>query len=249
MKILIFTAKSIGLCLTNFLLINYPEDNYEIVVCGPDGNEICSKLKNKCENVNALSPEVLKTLEEREDQCFDWLLNLWGSHIFNSKILSKAKDSVNIHPSYLPFGRGSDPVVWALRHDLPAGATLHRITEEIDSGEVWCQEIVEYDFKCTGGKIYEKVILTCKNLFFFNWENIREHKIFPKSITSADFPVKKRRQLLEDRVIELKNDTAEYSFIRKVLANDFGEKYSAELVYNKKSYAIRIYLEEIKTED
>ncbi len=43
---------------------------------------------------------------------------------------------VNIHNSYLPFNRGSDPNMWSLVDDTPRGVTLHFIDEKLDKGLV-----------------------------------------------------------------------------------------------------------------
>ena len=70
-------------------------------------------------------------LLEKEENYFDWLLNLWGNYIFSAELISRAHRSLNIHPSFLPYGRGSDSVVWSIRYGHPAGVTLHQITNEI----------------------------------------------------------------------------------------------------------------------
>lgn len=244
MRILIFTSKDIGLSLTEYLLVHFPEDEYEIIVCGPGDAEISIKLAEKCDKVWCLSEKVLEAICEKEDSHFDWLINLWGGHIFERKLLLKARDTLNIHPSFLPFGRGSDPVVWALRYEFPAGATLHRITEKLDAGDVWCQEKVCVRFENKGHEIYDKVVRACKDLFFAHWKEIRNHKIEPKRLNYDGCVVWKRRELLENRRIFLQKNMPEYMFLRTVLAYDFEDKYSAEVVFEDKLYSISIVLKE-----
>lgn len=49
--------------------------------------------------------------------------------------------AVNIHPSLLPAFKGVDPVFYArLRDSASLGVTLHRISPELDSGDVIAQE-------------------------------------------------------------------------------------------------------------
>ncbi len=46
-------------------------------------------------------------------------------------------DCINIHPSLLPKYRGSNPLFWQLRMgETKTGVTLHRVTSELDSGEI-----------------------------------------------------------------------------------------------------------------
>ena len=48
----------------------------------------------------------------------------------------------NLHPSYLPYGRGAHPNAWALASGEPAGVTLHLIDAGIDSGPILAQQAV-----------------------------------------------------------------------------------------------------------
>ena len=57
---------------------------------------------------------------------------------FNQRLLT-ARKAVNIHPSLLPALRGVDPVFYARLRGLPLGATVHRLTGELDAGPVLAQ--------------------------------------------------------------------------------------------------------------
>ena len=51
------------------------------------------------------------------------------------------KGFINIHSSYLPQHRGSDPVFWALRNgDRYTGATIHFVSPRFDEGDIIVQE-------------------------------------------------------------------------------------------------------------
>jgi methionyl-tRNA formyltransferase len=61
------------------------------------------------------------------------------SAFFNQPIgetVTAIAPSVNIHPSLLPAFKGVDPVFYARLHDAPLGVTLHRISRELDAGEI-----------------------------------------------------------------------------------------------------------------
>ncbi len=54
--------------------------------------------------------------------------------------------AVNIHPSFLPFNKGVDPVFHALLDgDSTSGVTVHRINENFDSGAILQQKQVVID--------------------------------------------------------------------------------------------------------
>ncbi len=55
---------------------------------------------------------------------------------------------VNIHNSYLPFNRGSDPNLWSLIENSPRGVSLHYIDEKLDKGFIIAQVLLskpDYD--------------------------------------------------------------------------------------------------------
>ena len=78
--------------------------------------------------VNALKPDFLLSFH------------------FNQKLLQPLIDipnqaALNFHPSYLPAWRGVDPVLFALQEPGAAlGGTLHRVTVDIDAGDVLLRE-------------------------------------------------------------------------------------------------------------
>jgi len=43
---------------------------------------------------------------------------------------------INLHPSYLPYNRGSHPHIWSLIEGTPAGVSLHYMVESIDEGPI-----------------------------------------------------------------------------------------------------------------
>lgn len=58
-----------------------------------------------------------------------------------SVLRSTTSGGINVHTSMLPKYRGPIPVNWAIRNgDKEIGVSIHRMTEEFDSGEVLIQE-------------------------------------------------------------------------------------------------------------
>lgn len=55
------------------------------------------------------------------------------SRLIKADVIELLKGNiVNIHNSYLPFNRGSDPNLWSLVEDSPRGVSLHYIDEKLD---------------------------------------------------------------------------------------------------------------------
>ena len=48
---------------------------------------------------------------------------------------------INLHPSFLPYGRGIYPILWGTALNHPLGSTIHLIeNKEIDNGSIIIQE-------------------------------------------------------------------------------------------------------------
>jgi methionyl-tRNA formyltransferase len=85
----------------------------------------------------------------------------------------------NLHPGFLPWGRGFYPVFWALWEGEPAGATVHEMTLGVDRGPVVLQERVRKRPNDTGGSLLRRVRAAERRLFEALWESI---------LSAADLP-------------------------------------------------------------
>jgi len=66
------------------------------------------------------------------------------NQIFHSTVIEKFSLFINFHPSVLPYYRGAIPSYWVIKnHESMTGFSAHKISEEIDLGEVLYQELVE----------------------------------------------------------------------------------------------------------
>lgn len=180
-----------------------------------------------------------------ENAKFDWLLNLWGSYIFKNDVFQIVNDTLNIHPSLLPYGRGKDPIVWSIQDGVMGGATVLRMNEAVDAGDIWVQEAVPYEMPTTGGDLYDKVIAKCIELFISNWEAIRSHRIQATKQGATSCPTRKRKDLNADRLIDFdKLDESERRLLRRILSHDFGSNYSSQIRFKDRVYSIKLQMEE-----
>lgn len=76
-------------------------------------------------------------------------------HKIPARVLSTISQGVvNLHPSLLPFGRGSHPATWAIWEQTPFGATAHLMTETLDTGPILAQQQVPFDELVTSHELY-----------------------------------------------------------------------------------------------
>lgn len=85
--------------------------------------------------------------------------------ILGKPFLARYKKVYNLHPGYLPWGRGMYPMVWAIRNNEPAGATLHEVTERLDDGPIVDQRQVPVYATDTAADLQERVRVVEKQIF------------------------------------------------------------------------------------
>lgn len=108
---------------------------------------LSARLSNQLERIDV---PILKTNDVNSEKCVSWLesqsADFFLSYHFNQKMLQSVIDipkiaALNFHPSYLPTWRGVDPVVFALQQpDSLVGGSIHRVSAEIDEGDVLLRE-------------------------------------------------------------------------------------------------------------
>jgi methionyl-tRNA formyltransferase len=238
-RILAFVAKHVGLRCVEFALDAFPEDELVVVAMDPGAEDTASALEARGVPVHRYSKAVVAALREGAD--YDWLLNLWGGHIFRPALLGRVRRSLNIHPSLLPIGRGRDPVVWAVRDAQPAGVTLHAITAGVDEGEIWYQEGVPYAPEERGGVVYERVVAACIRVFQEQWSTIRSGTVATRP-QGAGAPARRRSELWADRTLDADADPAIRRTVRTLLAHDFGAGYRAVVTLGGRRYTATLEL-------
>lgn len=92
--------------------------------------------------------------------------------ILKEGLIAKYRKLYNLHPGYLPWGRGYYPIFWALWEQTPAGATLHEMNARLDEGPIVSQIQVEYYPDDTGGSLFRRVREAEKTLFNEYWPKI-----------------------------------------------------------------------------
>lgn len=80
---------------------------------------------------------------------------------------------INLHISYLPWNRGSDPNIWSFIDDTPKGVTIHQISSGLDEGKLLYQKECFFEpeqetFETT----YEKLNQAIVELFQEKWDEI-----------------------------------------------------------------------------
>lgn len=101
---------------------------------------------------------------------FDLGISVHYKHILDKDTIDSFKYGVmNIHPGYLPYGRGADPIIWSMVNDWPLGITIHWIDEGIDTGNILYQIEIERFPLETGEQLYNRMVGYYEYVFGIFW--------------------------------------------------------------------------------
>lgn len=136
----------------------------------------------RCKNLN-LKCEVLSSKKDKENYDLK-LMNILKPHNIDLVVLAgfmrilgdefcKTFNAINLHPSILPLFKGANAILQSYESDMTiAGASVHFVTNELDSGKIIIQDII---YKIENEK-YEDFKNRIHNL---------EYKIYPLAILKA----------------------------------------------------------------
>ena len=111
---------------------------------------------------------------------FDFLVSVYWPWLVPKNLFSKFKDSINFHPSYLPVARGFYPHAHAIIKNLKWGVSLHKISDGIDKGNIWCQKEIVFNEFSSSTSLYKKGEREIVKLFNKNFIKIFTGKIKSK---------------------------------------------------------------------
>lgn len=81
---------------------------------------------------------------------------------------------INLHNSYLPYGRGSNPLFWAVKDGGPIGVSIHWMVPEVDAGAVIAQTKMVVHPNSTFREVYEAQHELLQKLFKQYWKTIKD---------------------------------------------------------------------------
>lgn len=141
-----------------------------------------SNVSNNIENLPAEGIDVKKEFNLLYDK-YDLIISAHCKQIFPGKLVENVR-CINIHPGYNPVNRGWYPQVFAILHDLPIGATIHEMTNDLDHGPIIAREKIEKYSWDTSETLYNRVLNKEIELFDNNFESIMDNnynKIVPEN--------------------------------------------------------------------
>lgn len=178
-----------------------------------------------------------------EGRHYEWILNLWSPHILRPPVLALATRRLNVHPTLVPHCRGNDGAAWAIRKGLPTGVSLIEMDEAVDTGEVYAQREVPFDFPMRGKELHSMLQRELVTLFKDTWPSIHCGQVVPKP---QEGPVSyhTRKETEKDRAQDAKTVFALEDCLSWILAHDFYPGTTAEVRHLGRTYKLTLNIEE-----
>ena len=89
----------------------------------------------------------------------DYLLSVHFPYLIPRKVLELPRVGIlNLHPAYLPHNRGWHTPSWAILEGTPYGATLHWVSEGVDTGDIALRKPIEVKPDETAHRLYQRVL-------------------------------------------------------------------------------------------
>ena len=246
-----FISDFVGRELILFIIKKFKKDIKIVVVDTKDKLTIAFLKKNlhKSKIIIWDNNNNSKAIKELEKIKPEKIFLLWWPYILNKRILIIPKyETINIHPSYLPFYKGKDPNFWALINNGPYGVSIHKVTSKIDSGDIlFRKKITNIDFSYDAKKLYElnkkKIIILFKN----SYKILRKNEItkgMPNKIVGR---TNKRKNMIKEAKLNLKKDYKGEYIINLLRAKNFKPHEGIIFKKNKKEFSININIKLTKS--
>lgn len=242
-----FANGKIGLILLNFLIKSFKSDIKAVVIIKSD-IKIKTFLKKKI--------SVKKIIPWSQTSSFrnklyslkpDKFFLLWWPFILKKNLLKiPQSETINIHPSYLPYFKGKDPNFWAILSKGPYGVSINEANAKADSGKIlFKKKIYKIDKTIDGKKLYninlKELIKLFKNKYIF----LRKKKFSKSKFMNKKTKIYKRKDMIKESKISLnKTYKAEY-LIDLLRAKNFPPNRGVIFKKNGNTYSINIKIKKV----
>lgn len=175
--------------------------------------------------------------------------NIYGGYCFllsYSKILSEAElknydDTLVVHESDLPAGRGWSPLSWQILEGRDEVVfTLFRASSKVDSGAIIAKRIVEFDGTELSSEWRKTQALVSFDLIREYIQTSKENRrVLPNDTLMPGFtPAYYRRRTPMDSELNLKTSLGSQFNLLRVVDND---RYPAFFKYLGHTYLLKVY--------
>lgn len=185
------------------------------------------------------SPQTIEMLRSLEPDL--GVSVLFGYRLKPPILAIPSQGCINVHPALLPYNRGAYPNVWSIIDGTPAGATIHYMNEEIDTGDILTQQAVDIEPTDTGESLYAKLEEMSFRLFRESWPLIRSGRA-PRTTQPEGGAYHGVRDIDAVDEISLDRDYPARQLIDLIRARTFSGHQGAHFVHEGRKVFLRLEL-------
>lgn len=152
-------------------------------------------------NIRLSNPNSREAIKWVRDNGIDVIV-LFVGHILKREILESANTCVlNKHSSLLPAYKGILPVFWAMKNDNRIGVTIHKVSADVDGGEIVLQKAYEENAGLSVYDYYSLIYSDTPDLISESLELVEENgkKIYRHEIPPSSYGLPSTRDYREFR--------------------------------------------------
>ena len=149
-----------------------------ILLLGPDWrNHAIEKILKKKNNLLKTNKKINTKLIINNK--IDILITSGYPFLIKEEIIKKVNIAINLHISFLPYGRGIMPNLWSFVENFPAGITIHKLDKNFDTGKILIQKKIYFKDKSnqTLKTTHDYLLAKLEDLFLKNYRKIFNNKI------------------------------------------------------------------------
>jgi methionyl-tRNA formyltransferase len=145
--------------------------NVLLLTGAPRSDRIKRFLLEKADSVMEYDKPI--SVDLCKDQHIDYMVVHGYAPIIKKPVVQAFENRIiNLHNTYLPWGRGLMGNVWSFFEDTPKGVSLHFINAGVDTGDLIAREEVALSMKETLQSSWNILMERLERLFMQQWENI-----------------------------------------------------------------------------
>jgi methionyl-tRNA formyltransferase len=149
-----------------------------ILLLGPDWrNHVIEKVLKKKNNLLKTNKKINTKLIINNK--IDILITSGYPFLIKEEIIKKVNIAINLHISFLPYGKGIMPNLWSFVENFPAGITIHKLDKNFDTGKILIQKKIYFKDKSnqTLKTTHDYLLAKLEDLFLKNYRKIFNNKI------------------------------------------------------------------------
>lgn len=169
------------------------------------------------------------------------IISIHCLQLFPKELVEKVR-CINVHPGYNPINRGWYPQIFSIIRNIPIGATIHEMDEELDHGMIIARKFVDKYIWDTSLSLYQRVINAELELFDVNFDKIIDNtynKIQPE--TEGNLFLKKN--FTDLCLIDLNEKGTFEDFYNRLRALSHGQYKNAYFIDSKTGKKVYIKLD------